>query len=180
MIIDAHTHVFETLRGVTGRGYVNPIGYGQVQFDTGQVVRIMTPMHEETRFTAEMLLSFMDWVGVDMAFIMQHNFHGADIDYLADCIRRWPDRFYGACSFDPYSAGWDALLKRYHEGLGFRCLKLELSIGAGLLGFHPYMKLNEPRLMEVWQQLDERNMALTSSARVPASRSYSTVPLAKI
>lgn len=160
MIIDAHTHVFETLHGMTGRGYVNPIGYGQIRFDTGQTAYVMPPMHEETRFTAEMLLRFMDWVGVDMAFIMQHSFHGANIDYLAGCIRRWPDRFRGACSFDPYASQWRTILKRYHEEMGFQCMKLELSVGAGLLGFHPDLKLNEPRLMEIWQQLAEWNMTL--------------------
>lgn len=160
MIIDAHAHVFETLRGMTGRGYVTPIGYGQIRFDTGQVARIMPPMNEETRFTAEMLLSFMDWVGVDMAFIMQHNFHGANMDYIASCIRRWPDRFRGACTFDPYANEWRTMLKRYHEEMGFRSMKLELSVGAGLLGFHPELKLNAPRLMDIWQELDERRMTL--------------------
>ena len=160
MIIDAHTHVFETLRGVTGRGYVTPIGYGKVRFDTGQVVRVMPPMNEETRFTAEMLLEFMDSVGVDKAFIMSHNFHGYLADYQASCIRRWPDRFWGACSFDPISHERDAILRRMTDDLGFRNMKLELSVDAGLLGFHPDLKLDDPRLMELWRQLDERRMTL--------------------
>ena len=160
MIIDSHCHVFETLRGYTGRGYVTPVGYGRVRFDNGDTARMLPPLNEETRFTAEMLLAYMDWVGVDKALIMTHNFHGYLNDYVADCIRRWPDRFFGACSVDPCAAQRDAMVRRLTDELGFRNFKLELSVDAGLLGFHPGLKLNQPQLMDLWRQLDERKMTL--------------------
>lgn len=160
MIIDSHCHVFETLRGYTGRGYVTPVGYGQVRFDNGETIRMLPPLNEETRFTAEMLLAYMDWVGVDKALIMSHNFHGYLNDYVAACVRKWPDRFFGACSVDPFADQRDAVLKRLADDMGFRNFKLELSVDAGLLGFHPGLRLNAPRMMELWRQLNERKMTL--------------------
>jgi hypothetical protein len=139
---------------------VTPIGYGKVRFDTGQVHRVMPPMNEETKFTAEMLLEFMDWVGVDKALIMGHNFHGYLNDYVAGCIRKWPDRFVGACSFDPLSYQRDKIFRRLVDELGFKNMKLELSVDAGILGLHPGLKLNDPWLMDLWHQLDERQMTL--------------------
>jgi predicted TIM-barrel fold metal-dependent hydrolase len=107
-----------------------------------------------------MLLDLMDWVGVDRALIMQHNFHGYGNEYIASCIRRWPDRFFGACSLDPLSYQRNAMLKPLIEEHGFRNFKIELSMDAGIMGLHPGLKLTDPYLMELWRQLDEHGMTL--------------------
>ncbi len=50
-------------------------------------------------------------------------------------VKRYPDRFIGAFSVDPFDDQAMAIVHRYVEDLGFRAIKFEISQGGGCTAF---------------------------------------------
>jgi L-fuconolactonase len=95
-----HTHIWDLpSERYPWHAPVKPLSYGRARRETpGQSpeeFRLLTPSFAQTTAPAEMLLQFMDWLEVERAAILPSFVHGFDNRYIADCARRWPDRFIG-------------------------------------------------------------------------------------
>src|SRR5258706_15136743 len=100
MIVDAHVHIFDAMRGRIGSGLVEPLTGGKVRMGNGQAIQFLPPIADEVRFTPEMLLEFMDLAGVDRAVLLQGPFYGDMNEYVLQAVRRWPRRLIGAAYLD--------------------------------------------------------------------------------
>lgn len=180
MLIDAHAHVFPSVRGRIRGGETRSIGYGRMRVGADQVLRVLPPAAIETAFPPEALIEYMDWAGVDRTVLLQGTFYGECNTYAAGAIRRWPDRFLGSAFLDPWEKDARAMFDRAVDELGFRAVKLELSEAAGLSGIHPDLRLDDPQVAWLWDEMARRDLLLTLDLGAIGSRSYQTEAVCRI
>ena len=89
LIIDCHTHIAQQMTG-----FWQPRRYGRV-FDQGAEGQAFPPSFDPVASPAEVLVGYMDWAGIDRAFLVQHHMYGDQNQTVLDAVRRWPDRFVG-------------------------------------------------------------------------------------
>ncbi|NKB70283.1 MAG: amidohydrolase family protein [Candidatus Latescibacteria bacterium] len=66
----------------------------------------------------EDLIHYMDRKKIDRTVLIQSMYHGYDNSYMADCLRRFPDRLHGVALIDPGKADAAATLERlYRDGI---------------------------------------------------------------
>jgi predicted TIM-barrel fold metal-dependent hydrolase len=179
MIIDAHAHIFPTVQGNTGSGPTRSLDFGKIQVGD-QVVRALPASALTTVFPPEMLLDHLEWAGVDRAVLLQGPFYGVPNEYLATAVRRWPDRFVAAAYLDPPAPNPRGQFTYLVEELGFRIFKFEMSVGSGLVGLYPDLRLDGPEMSWIWEQAEERGLVITLDLGSVGSASYQTDAVAAI
>jgi predicted TIM-barrel fold metal-dependent hydrolase len=145
--IDAHMHLVRALSGFNGKGRLNPLGGGRAVWDDGTVVKLIPDGWGDDRFSAESALAVMDENDVDKAVLLQGSLYGFQNYYTYQSVKRYPERFIGAFAFDPFSSEAMSIVRRHVEDLGFRAVKMEISQGGGLTGYHmPFRLDRDPHL----------------------------------
>ena len=180
MIVDAHAHVFDRIRGRIGCGPIEPLDHGRIRLGNGEIVPLLPPVATEICFTPEMLLEYMDQAGVDKAVLLQGAFYGDMNDYVAVAATRWPDRFIGAAYLDPWSDDPERGFHHVVEELGFSVVKLELSEATGLAGLHPDLRLDDPRLDWFWDDVRGRGIVVTLDMGPVGGKAYQTRAVANV
>ena len=115
MIIDAHMHIYPRFEGFDDHGESRSIGYGKTLNALGHVQRVTPPAFVETSFPPEMAIEYMDWVGIDKAVLLQAPMYGFWNEYVAEAVRRWPDRLLGTANVDPYHLHGESILRHKFE-----------------------------------------------------------------
>jgi predicted TIM-barrel fold metal-dependent hydrolase len=177
MIIDAHAHIFDRMRGRIASGPIKPLTYGKVRLGDGQVIRILPPIAPEIRFAPQVLLEHMTDAGVDKAVLLQGPFYDECNAYVHQAMREFPDRFAGAAYVDLWG---DSALEDFRTAIdrfGFRIVKLELSEATGLAGLHPDLRLDESRIDWFWAECERQRIVVTLDLGAVRARSYQTRPL---
>ena len=141
-IIDAHAHVAQYIAGFTSRGELRGAGCGKARYATGEVFQMFPPNMGDTGVSAESLLKVMDANGVEKAVLLQGNFLGFHNEYTYEAVRKYPSRFAGAATYDPFCIKVDEIRKRLFDGLKFKAVKFELSNGSGLMANRPPVPLD--------------------------------------
>ena len=160
MIIDAHAHIYEYLRPYGPWGEGRAIGKGKIRWPDGIEMQFFPPEYGDTGFPAESLLSVMKENGVDKAVLMQAQNYGFQNDYVAEVVKKYPDRFVGACTFDPYGRKAMELFRHFAEVKEFRILKFELSECWGLSGIHPDLSLDSAIFLPVWEYAEKNHIII--------------------
>lgn len=161
MIIDAHTHVYDRICGVTQYGVSRAVGYGMIDLGVNQPNRILPPGFKDSVCTSEVLLKYLDWAGVDKAVLLTQNVYGYANNYLAECMKNYPDKFIALASLDPMAKDSRENLEYLLGEIGLKGLKLDLGSNLGLLALRPDFKLDDPYLTPVWKLLEKYDAALT-------------------
>jgi predicted TIM-barrel fold metal-dependent hydrolase len=129
-IVDVHAHAFPPLRGASGykdqathldhirtevhtllpEGYTNlrVSQYGKLAWTRNgkeETLRLWPPFLVDMSCPPELMLEFMDWVGVDMAVLYQAHVYGSLNQYLAECVNKYPDRFVAVAQINESEAG---------------------------------------------------------------------------
>ena len=91
-IIDAHSHLWEELRGEVDGYEVRSLGGGKSTF-MGEIRQMMPAYMADGRNTAEIFLSNMDYAGVAGAMVTQEYIDGNQNDYLLKVKKDYPKRF---------------------------------------------------------------------------------------
>lgn len=91
MMIDAHTHLWKTQNGRVDAKPVFALENGKSNFG-GEIRQMMPPYMLNGENTAEMLLSNMDYAGVNGAVITQEEIDGNQDCYLLIAKSKYPDR----------------------------------------------------------------------------------------
>ncbi|MBQ3708497.1 MAG: amidohydrolase [Clostridia bacterium] len=99
MIIDAHVHLWKTQRGTVNGKPVVPLGGGRTDFG-GEVRQMLPPYLVNGENTAEILLSNMDFAGVNGAVVTQEMIDGPQDCYLREVRAAHPDRFRVSCLYE--------------------------------------------------------------------------------
>ncbi len=180
MIIDAHAHIYDRMRGSIGSGPIEPLRWGKVRLGDGQVTRILPPVADEISFSPGVLLEYMDDADVDRAVLLQGSFYGEMNDYVQQAVRRWPQRFVGAAFLDLWLPDAQAQFHHLVDKLEYRILKFELSEATGLSGLHPDLTLDDHQVEWFWQEADCRDLVVTLDLGAVGGRAYQTAALRKI
>lgn len=141
-IIDAHAHVAQYVAGFTSRGELRGIGCGKAQYATGEIFQMFPPNLGDFGVSAESLLKVMKLNGVEKAVLLQGNFLGFQNEYTFEAIQKYPKRFTGAATYDPFCIKVDEIRNRLFGELKFRAVKFELSNGSGLMANRPPVALD--------------------------------------
>jgi len=160
MIIDAHAHIYETLRPCGPRGEGRALGGGLLQWPDGAVERFFPRRYGDRGFLAETLLTLMRENAVDKAVLLQAPNYGFQNTYVAEVVKTYPDKFVGACAFDPYARQAMELFRHFTDELNYRIVKFEISERWGLSGIHPELSLTSPRFDPVWEWAQRRGVTV--------------------
>ena len=91
MIIDAHVHLWKVQEGLVDGRPVRSLGGGRADFG-GEVRQMLPPYLLNGENTAEILLSNMDFAGVNGAVVTQELIDGPQDDYLLEAAAKYPER----------------------------------------------------------------------------------------
>ena len=144
MIIDAHAHIFPERIG------------------------------KKTFFTAEMLLAHMDIAGVERAVLLQGPFYGECNEYVAEAVRKYPERLAAAAYIDPWLPFVEKELETICGMNHFCAVKIECSEATGLFGIYKDATLYDKRIKWIWDVLEKKRLVLTLDLGAVGSRSYQT------
>ena len=171
-IIDAHAHIYERLTGFGPRGEARAIGGGMVEWATGKKERFLRPEHGDKEFTPEKLIELMDEGGIDRAVILQGSNYGFQNSYVAESVAKYPDRFVGAGTFDPYAKWADDIFVNLTENLGFKNIKFEISEIYGLMGYHGDLDINGKLFDRYMSMCEEKGITVTVDTGVWTTASF--------
>ena len=91
-IIDAHSHLWLRQETSWDGKEIRSLKNGRSIF-LGEEVQMMPPFILDSRNTAEVFLSNMDYAQVGAAVVVQEFIDGLQNDYLEEVQRQYPDRF---------------------------------------------------------------------------------------
>ncbi len=173
MIVDAHAHAFETMRGVTRDGPTASGSRGVVIVGDREIQGLPASF-EHSSFPADALLASLDEARVDRAVLLQGPYYGEENAYVAEACRRHPRQLAGMAYLDPWADGAREGFDRLEGTAELRGVKLECSEPTGLVGLHPGRRLDEPGLGWLWQHLERSRKVLTLDLGRPGTASYQT------
>ena len=91
MIVDAHTHLWKTQNGLVGGKPVYDVGGGRSDFG-GEIKQMLPPYMINGENPVELLISNMDFAGVNCAVVTQEYIDGCQDDYLREAVKKFPKR----------------------------------------------------------------------------------------
>lgn len=159
-IIDAHAHVAQYVAGFTSRGELRAVGGGKAQYSTGEIFQLFPSEMGDIGVTPEALLKVMDANGVEKAVLLQGNWLGFQNEYTYEAVRKYPDRFVGAATYDPFCINIQEIRKRLFDGLGFKIVKFELSTGSGLMANRPPVDLDGEVMNDCYSHAAEKGLTV--------------------
>lgn len=180
MIIDAHAHIYEYLRPYGPWGEGRAIGKGKIRWPDGIEMQFFPPEYGDTGFPAESFLKVMEENQVDKAVLMQAQNYGYQNDYVAEVVKKYPDKFVGACIFDPYGRKAMDLFQYFVEKLNYKILKFELSEAWGLSGIHPDISLDSHIFQPVWEYAQAKNVIIVIDPGLRNSKAWQIYPIARV
>lgn len=160
-IIDAHAHVVQCIAGFTSRGELRSAGGGMAVYADGTSFKMIPDGMGETCVTPEDLIKVMDENGVEKAVLLQGQFFGFQNEYTAQAVKKYPDRFVGAGSYDPFCVNAEAVKRRLFKELGFKAVKFEMSNGSGLMAYHPPVDLNGETMRAEYKYACDNGLVFT-------------------
>ena len=168
-IIDAHAHVAQYITGFTSKGELRAAGQGKARYSTGEEFQMFPAEMGDIGVTPEALLKVMDEHGVEKAVLLQGNWLGFHNEYTHEAVRKYPDRFTGAATYDPFCLKADEIRRRLFDGLGFKILKFELSTGSGLMANRPRVDLDGEIMHECYAHASDRGVTIVLDIGRPDS-----------
>ncbi|MCB6925434.1 amidohydrolase [Enterocloster bolteae] len=146
-VIDIHAHIYERVAGITRGQPMASTDLGRVAIGNEEV-QFLPPSFEQSRSTAEMLIAYMDWCGIEKAVLMPNPYYGYHNRYFADSVKRYPDRLRGVALVD-IMKGQEAareLASIYDQGILFG-FKVEVD---STFQCAPGTRLSDSGLSPVW------------------------------
>lgn len=155
-IIDAHMHLVQVIAGTGAGGELRSCGGGNARYASGELVPHMIPARfGGDQVTPEQVLAIMDENCVEKAVLLQGNYYGFQNLYTYEAVKKYPDRFAGAASYDPFSRKKEEICRHLFEELGFRIVKFEVSTGSGLMSNHPTIPLDGEVMEEAYSYAEK-------------------------
>lgn len=156
-IIDAHAHLWLRQDTVVNGRPIRPLPNGRADF-MGEERQMLPPFMIDGRNTVEVFLSNMDYAQVAGAVIVQEFIDGEQNEYLAEVVRKHPDRFFvnGMCEFR--EPGFLSKAKELMDA-GFR----GLAIPAHRLPLEGEKRvwLNSEEMMQLFKEMERRGVILS-------------------
>jgi len=152
MIIDAHTHLWLNQDTTVDGQPIKTTTRGRSIF-FGQEVQMLPPFMIDGRNTAEVFLANMDYAQVSAAVVVQEFIDGLQNDYLAEVAQKYPNRFK-VCGMPDF---------RNDDFLAHAIQLIESGIYSGIAipGHRLQRPLNDPKMMEMYAHMQEKNLFLS-------------------
>ncbi|MCL4418099.1 MAG: amidohydrolase [Actinobacteria bacterium] len=175
MIIDAHVHIFEKIRGKTKNGTTANDKWGTIKCGN-DLIQILPPYNNKTQFKAEALVKYMEYEKIDKAVLQQGCFWSNQNQLIKQALIDYPGKFAGAMYIEP----WHKNARKYFdENIEcFNALKMEISVSTGFSGWNTDFELTD--YMWLYEELAKRNKTLVLDLGVAGSRSYQTEAVKQI
>lgn len=171
-IIDAHAHIVEYFNGLGARGELRALGNGMVEYADGKKFQIIPNELGDKGFSYESLLKEMDKYNVERAVLLQGNYLGFQNLYTYEAMTKYPNRFIGACTIDPFSKQRESIAKHLLGDLGFKIIKMELSNTSGLMSNHHDFDLLGEEMIFIYELAKKYNAILTLDIGRPGNPCY--------
>lgn len=178
-IIDAHAHVARYISGIGSQGELQGIGNGMAKYASGHEFRMIPEGMGDYGVTPEALLEVMDKHNVEKAVLLQGMYLGFQNLYTYDAVKKYPDRFVGAASYDPFCVNKEKIIHHLFDELNFKILKLELSNGSGLMAYHRELNIYED-LDDVFKMASEKNLVVVLDIGRPRNCCWQVDNLQKV
>lgn len=172
MIIDAHAHIYEILKGYGAKGEFRPLGGGRGIWATGQIERFFPEEYGDTGFHAETLLKLMAENGVDHAVLLQGGNYGFHNDYMASAAAKYPEKLTAVGAIDPYALYAESIFDNLVSRYNFKSLKFELSSEWGLSGYHRGLKMTDEAFLKLLDKADALGMTVAIDMGVMKMESF--------
>lgn len=179
-IIDAHTHVFDTLAGFGPRGELRAIGGGRARWANGDVIEMIPAGMGERSFTADTLAQLLHDNGVSHAILLQGSFYGFQNDATLEAAQRYPELFTPSATLDPFCGCAAELAQRLLVEEKRPVLKFETSSGGGLMGYHRPFALDGDVLGEILPMAAQAGVTLVLDLGSPGMASFQPEAVAAI
>jgi len=140
--------------------------YGKLEWVKGGrkcFLRYMTPTVVDMAWPPERMLAHMDWLGVDKAVLYQGHVYGRLSDYLADCVKKWPDRFAAVAQIDEARASEEpqlSELRRSIRTLGLKGVYFEVP---------QRPRIDDERFSPLWDELRSLKVPLVLELGRPST-----------
>ncbi|MBQ9198463.1 MAG: amidohydrolase [Clostridia bacterium] len=157
-IIDSHVHLAEFIHGRGASGELRAIGKGEAQYTDGTVLKLIPDELGEYSVTPEAVIRLMDRYNVEKAVLLQGDFLGYQTMYSYEAMKRYPDRFLAAATYDPFCKNRDRIVRHLFEQLEFRVVKFECSLGSGLMSAKPVFSLDGEIMEREFAFLDDHGI----------------------
>lgn len=150
-LIDAHSHLWLKQDTVWNGKPIRSLANGRSIF-LGEEVQMLPPFMTDSRNTAEVFLSNMDYAQVSAAVVVQEFIDGNQNTYLEEVQRQYPDRFVvcGMCDFD--APDWAGQVRQL-ASRGFR--------GMAIPAHRLAAPLNSEDMMLMFKAMEEQDMFLS-------------------
>ena len=100
-VIDAHAHIWNKFGGKRfGTTPIEPLGFGMVK-QGAEFYRMLPPEYHDHQVPVEILLGYMDTVGIEKATILQNPCYGDNRDYVRQVCTKYPGKFVSVGMLDP-------------------------------------------------------------------------------
>lgn len=154
-IIDAHSHLWLQQDTVVDGKPIKSMANGRSMF-MGEERQMLPPWFVDSRNTAEVFISNMDYAQVSAAVVTQEFIDGMQNDYLEDVKKRFPDRFFvfGMCEFrqSGFLAEAERLIHR-----GFKGIKIP---AARLIMSDRRVRLDTDEMMQMFRLMERNGVML--------------------
>ena len=151
-IIDIHTHIYPKVSGITQGLPMTGTNLGRVRIGN-RTVQFLPPSFEHSNSTYEMLISHMDWCGVEKAILMANPYYGYHNEYFVEAVQRYPDRLKGVALVD-INGGKEAAseLMDLYERTPLFGMKIETNSSYQTA---PGRRITDPNCTPVWACLHD-------------------------
>lgn len=179
-IIDAHAHVAQYIAGFTSRGELRAVGGGKAQYSSGEIFQMFPPEMGDIGVTPEALLKVMDDNGVEKAVLLQGNWLGFQNEYTNRAVEKYPERFVGAGTYDPFCVNVEAVKKHLFDELKFKIVKFELSNGSGLMANRPPVYLDGTVMNGCYSHAREKGLTVVLDIGRPGNACWQVDSVASV
>lgn len=152
IIVDAHSHLWLTQNTEVDGMPIYSMENGRSMF-FGQEVQMLPPFMTDSRNTAEIFVSNMNYAQVSAAVVVQEFIDGIQNGYLAEVKRKFPDRFKVCAMFD-----------YRHDGFipeAGELISNGIFDGVAIPGHRLGRPLNGSEMMEMFALMEEKGLFLS-------------------
>ena len=179
-IIDAHMHLVEVIAGIGSQGELHHTSDGKAIYATGNEFKMIPGYLGDSSVTAESLITLMEKHNVEKGVLLQGNYFGMQNLSTYEAIKKYPDKFVGAASYDIFYRNKNKIIKHLFDELGFKIIKMEISTGSGLMANHDVISLLDKKMIEVFEMANERNLVFVIDIGRPGNCCYQVSELEQI
>ena len=146
---------FDALEGANltaSRGRFEWTGGGETY-----VKQLMPPSIADMDYDADSLIAEMDYAGVDMAMLHRTAYLGIGNDFVANCVRQYPDRLQGLAFIEPWlvQPEPDACIAKLDEAINRQGLSALQFMPMFLSAYEQYEDWDAPGFKPFWDAVAE-------------------------